>query len=103
VVNPFRRWVPSQNGLFADPPHRHKATRVSSRITAPSSPTMRRPAAHEERSIRSWIDGRLFWCLLLRFAVELAVVQRTSRTPLDGRSDGVAVGGVDDDPRPLVP
>jgi hypothetical protein len=28
--NPTLRWLPSQNGLFADAPHRHSATRVSS-------------------------------------------------------------------------
>ncbi len=30
VRNPTFRWLPSQNGLFADAPHLHNATRVSS-------------------------------------------------------------------------
>jgi hypothetical protein len=29
VRNPILRWLPSQNGLLADAPHRHSATRVS--------------------------------------------------------------------------
>jgi hypothetical protein len=29
VRNPTLRWLPSQNGLLADAPHRHSATRVS--------------------------------------------------------------------------
>jgi hypothetical protein len=38
---PMVRCVPSQNGLFAEPPHLHSATRVSSRIRCPLASSIR--------------------------------------------------------------
>jgi hypothetical protein len=57
-------------------------------------------AADEERAVRTRLDGRSRLWLLLRSAVEPAVVERTGWTGLDRGRDRVCVGGVDDNPRP---
>ena len=36
AVNPLFRWLPSQNGLLADPPQRHSIAGPSSSIVLPS-------------------------------------------------------------------
>jgi hypothetical protein len=57
-------------------------------------------AADEERAVRPRLDRRFLLWLLLRSAVEPAVVERTGWTGLDRGRDRVCVGGVDDNPRP---
>src|SRR5881396_3054232 len=55
---PMVRCVPSQNGLFPEPPHLHSATRVSSRIRCPLASSIRiLPRTNKGPFGRSWTVG----------------------------------------------
>src|SRR5262249_56829162 len=57
-------------------------------------------AAQEQRSVRARLDGQLARRLLLRPAVQAAVMERAGRALLDRCRDLIGVGSVQQDPRP---